>query len=47
MGEGGRVFRNSCKGHRDKTKGVWNQGREMEMARVWGAWWGGNADNCT
>ena len=34
--KGGRVFRNNYKGHMDKTKGVWNQGREVGMAVVWG-----------
>ena len=28
-GEGGRVFRNNYKGHMDKTKGAWKQGREV------------------
>ena len=32
----GRVFRNNYKGHRDKTKGEWNQGREMGMSGVGG-----------
>ena len=33
MGEKGRrVFRNNCKGHMDKTKAGWNQGREVGMA---------------
>ena len=35
MGKEGRVFRNNYKGHRDKTKGGWNQGREVGMAG-WG-----------
>ena len=30
--EGGRVFRNNCKRHMDKTKGMWNQGKEVGMA---------------
>ena len=34
--KGRRVFRNNYKGHMDKTKGRWKQGRE-----------GVNADNCT
>ena len=34
-----RVFRNNYKGHMDKTKGDWNQGREVKV--------GGKADNCT
>ena len=33
-GKEGRVFRNNCKGHMDKTKGEWNQGREVGMAWV-------------
>ena len=28
-GKGGRVLRNKYKGHIDKTKGGWNQGREV------------------
>ena len=32
-----RVFRNNYKGHMDKTKGGWNQGREVGMAGVGGA----------
>ena len=43
----GKGFRNNCKGHMDKTKGGWNQGREQGMAGLQGQWWGGNADNCT
>ena len=39
---GGRVFRNNCKGHMDKTKGEGGGGG--------GNWvllgWGENADNC-
>ena len=31
-GKGGRVFRNNYKGHMDKTKWGWNQGREVGMA---------------
>ena len=31
-GKGGRVFGNNYKGHMDKTKGVWKQGREVGMA---------------
>ena len=46
-GKEGRVFRNNCKGHMDKTKVVWKQGREVGMAGVGGEWWGVNADNCT
>ena len=44
---GGRVFRNNYKGHMDKTKGLWKQGRKVGMAGVEGEWWGINADNCT
>ena len=29
---GGRVFRNNYKGHVDKSKGGWKQGREVVMA---------------
>ena len=36
-GKGGRVFRNSYKGHMDKTKGEWNQGWEVGMAGVGGS----------
>ena len=37
MGDkGGRVFRNNYKGHMDKTKGRWNQGREVRMAGIVG-----------
>ena len=32
-----RDFRNSYKGHMDKTKGRWNQGREVGMAGVRGS----------
>ena len=35
-GKGGRVFRNNSKGHMGKTKGGWNQGREVGMAGVVG-----------
>ena len=42
-----RVFKKSYKGHIDKTKGGWNQGREVGMAGVVGEWWGVNADNST
>ena len=31
-GKWGRVFSNNYKGHMDKTKGEWNQGREVGMA---------------
>ena len=30
----GRVFRNYYKGHMDKTKGGWKQGREEGLAGV-------------
>ena len=43
-GKGGRVFRNYYKGHRDKTKEGWNQGREVEMAGVGGS--GGAGGKC-
>ena len=33
---GRRVFRNNYKGHMDKTKGGWNQEREVGMAGVKG-----------
>ena len=36
-GKEGRVFRNNYKGHMDKTKGGWNQGREVGMAGVGGS----------
>ena len=36
----GRVFRNYYKGHMDKTKEVWNQGRELGMAGMVGTCWG-------
>ena len=35
-GKGVKVFRNNCKGHMDKTKGGWNQRREVGMAVVGG-----------
>ena len=35
--KGGRVFRNNYKGHMDKTKGGWDQGREVGMAGVGGS----------
>ena len=44
-GKEGNIFRNNDKGHMDKTKVGWGQGREVAMAGV--GWWGGNADNCT
>ena len=43
---GRRVFRNNDKGHMDKTKGEWKQGREEGLAGVGGESWGVNADNC-
>ena len=30
-------FRNNYKGHMDKTKGGWNQGKEVGMAGVGGS----------
>ena len=33
---GGRVFRNICKEHMDKTKVGWDQGRDLGMAGVGG-----------
>ena len=36
-GKGGRVFRNYYKGHMDKTKGGWKQGREKCLAGVGGS----------
>ena len=42
---GGRVFRNNYKGHMDKTKVGWKQGREVEMAGVGVECWRVNA-NC-
>ena len=38
--KGGRVFRNNYKGHIEKTKRGWNQGREMGMAGLEGSGWG-------
>ena len=46
-GNGRRVFRNIYKGHMDKTKGLWKQGRKVGRAGVEGEWWGINADTCT
>ena len=46
-GKGGRVFRNNYKGRMDKTKGGWNQGREVWMAGVGGELLGGYGDNST
>ena len=47
MVEGARVFRNNYKGHMDKTKGVWKQGREVGMVGGGGgSGWGVNAGNC-
>ena len=34
---GGKVFRNNNKGHMDKTKVGWKQGREVGMAGVVGS----------
>ena len=33
-GKWGGVFRNNYKGHMDKTKGEWDQGKELGMAGV-------------
>ena len=38
---GGRVFRNNYKGHMDKTKEGWNQGRKVGMVGVVGGVVGG------
>ena len=35
-GKAGRVFRNNYKRHMDKTKGGWNQGKEVGMPGVGG-----------
>ena len=35
-GKGRRVFRNNDKGHMDKTKGVWKQGRKVGWLGVGG-----------
>ena len=36
-GKRGRIFRNNYKGHMDKTKWGWKQGREVGIAGVgWG-----------
>ena len=43
-GKGVKGFRNNYKGHMDKTKGGWIQGREVGMAAL-GRCSGGNADN--
>ena len=42
----GRVFRNYYKGHMNKTKGGWNQGREAGLAGV-GRWSGGGSTQTT
>ena len=36
-GKVGRVFRNNYKGRMYKTKGRWDQGKEVGMARVRGS----------
>ena len=36
-GKGRRVFRYTYKGHMDKTKGGWDQGWEVVVARVGGS----------
>ena len=33
-GKRGKVFRNNCKGHVDKTKVAWKQGKEEGLAGV-------------
>ena len=45
-GKGWRVFRNNYKGHMDKTKEGWNQGRRWGWLG-WGAEERGKAENCT
>ena len=40
--KGGRVFKSNYKGHMDKTKGWWDQGREVGMAGVGKNSGGGN-----
>ena len=45
-GKEGRVFRNNCKGHMDKTKGGGMESREGGNGWGGGEWWGLNADNC-
>ena len=45
-GRGRRVFRNNYKGHMDKTKVAWNQGRKVGRAGV-GERWEEKAENCT
>ena len=37
-GKGERVFRNNYKGHMDKTKMGWDQGREVGIAGVGEKW---------
>ena len=37
--KGKRAFRNNYKGHMDKTKEGWNQGREVGMAGIEGEGW--------
>ena len=36
--KGGKRFRNKFKGHMDKTKEGWDQGREVGMAGAGGKW---------
>ena len=38
--KGRRVFRNNYKGHMDKTREEWNEGREVGMAGAGGEVWG-------
>ena len=42
----GRVIRNYCKGHMDKTKGRVEAKEGGGFDWSWGEWWGENADNC-
>ena len=46
MGIRGEGFSGTTKGHMDKTKGGWEQGREVGLAGVAREGWGVNADNC-
>ena len=46
MGEGfSGTHVSENRGHMDKTKGVWKQGREVGLAGVGGKWRGVNTDN--
>ena len=44
--KGRRVFRNNYKGHMDKTREEWNEGRELGWLGQ-GQRCGVKADNCT